>query len=59
MLADQGVDAGLDECFEVCVVDCGEREVQYVEGDGADGGEVAVEEDEVEDAWCVCVSGEV
>jgi hypothetical protein len=47
MLSDEGAYAGLNERFEVCVVDGGEGEVEDVEGDGADGGEVAVEEDEV------------
>lgn len=47
MLSDERADAGFDECFEVGVVDGGQSEVEDVEGDGADGGEVAVEEDEV------------
>lgn len=51
MLADEGTHARVDEGFEVYVVDSGEGEVEDVEGDGADGGEVSVEEDGVEDTW--------
>lgn len=48
MLADEGTHTGVDEGFEVYVVDGGEGEVEDVEGDWADGGEVSVEEDGVE-----------
>lgn len=47
MLADEGLYAGLYQGFKVCVIDSGEGEVEYIEGDGSDRGEVAVEEDEV------------
>lgn len=47
MLADEGGNAGVDEGFEVDVVDGGEGEVEDVESGRADGGEVTVEEDEV------------
>lgn len=51
MLADEGIHARVDEGFEIYVVDGGEGEVEDVEGDGADRGEVSVEEDGVEDTW--------
>lgn len=51
MLSNEGAYAGLDQRLEVRVVDGGEGEVENVECDGANGGEIAVEEDEVEDAW--------
>lgn len=47
MLADEGLYAGLYKGFKVCVIDSGEGEVEYIEGDGSDRGEIAVEEDEV------------
>jgi hypothetical protein len=51
VLADEGADARVDQGVEVGVVDGGEGEVEDVEGGRPDGGEVAVEEDEVEDAY--------
>jgi hypothetical protein len=50
MLAHERAHAGVDQGLEVDVVDGGEGDVEDVDGGGADGGEEAVEEDEVEDA---------
>lgn len=44
VLADERGDTGVDEGFEIDVVDGGEGEVEDVEGGGTDGGEVSVEE---------------
>lgn len=41
----------LDEGFEVDIVNGRQGEVEQVAGEGRDGGEVAVEEDGVEDCW--------
>lgn len=55
MLAHQGVYARVDQCFEFYIVHSGESEVEDVDGAGADGWEVSVEEDEIQDACCVLV----
>lgn len=49
VLADKGRDAGVDEGLELDVIDGREREVENVDGAGANRGEVAVEEDQVQD----------
>jgi len=50
-LPDQRGGARVDQGLELDVGDGGEGEVEDFDGGGADGGEVAVEEDGVEDAW--------
>jgi hypothetical protein len=51
VLADERGHARLNQRLEIGVVDCGEGKVKYIKGDRPDGGEVAMEEDEVEDTW--------
>lgn len=55
VLAHEGVDARVDQGFEFDIVYSWEGEVEDFDGAGADGREVSVEEDEVQDAYC-CVS---
>lgn len=56
MLAHEGVDARVDQGFEFDIIHSWEGEVEDVDGAGADGWEVSVEEDEVQDAYyCVLV----
>ena len=44
MLTDERGNAGVDEGLEIDVIDGGKGEVEDVEGNRADGGEVSVEE---------------
>lgn len=57
MLSHKRTDPRVDQSVEIHVVDSGQSEVEDVEGDGADGGEEAVEEDEVENAWVFVSTG--
>lgn len=52
-LAHQHLGPLVDERLEFVVVDVGQRQVEDVAGAGHDGGEEAVEEDGMEDAWKV------
>jgi hypothetical protein len=56
--ADEGGGALVDQRLEVDIVDGGEREVEQVARERRDGGEVAVEEDGVEDG-CGGVSRDI
>lgn len=44
-MADERGDTGVDEGFEIDVVDGGKGEIEDVKGGGTDGREVSVEED--------------
>jgi hypothetical protein len=50
MLADKRRDAGIDQGLEFSIIDGRQREIEDVDCPGADGGEIAMKEDQMEDA---------
>jgi hypothetical protein len=51
VLPNERGNTGINEGLELNIIDCGKRQVEDVDGAGADGRKVAVEENEVEDAY--------